>query len=124
MERTRFPVPADSDHQGPHDYPGLMWATTLMGQPADPRYLHKLPVLFYEDAETGVNARLGHATPACGGPLGRSTGRWRIALAATGYRYLPLTQAGAWVCCRACLRGCGTITTCAVGIVNDAQQEG
>jgi hypothetical protein len=71
-----------------------MWATALMGQPADPRYLHKLPVLFSEFAETSVNARLGHATPACGGPHGRSTGRWCIALAATGYRYLPLTQAG------------------------------
>lgn len=63
IELTRFPVPDDSDHQATGSYPGLVRAADLIGQLADPHYLRKLPALFYEFEETGINRRLGYETP-------------------------------------------------------------
>jgi len=60
IELTRFPVPNDSDHQSTSSYPGLVRAADLIGQLADPHYLRKLPALFYEFQETGVNEKLGY----------------------------------------------------------------
>jgi hypothetical protein len=64
IERTRFPVPDDSDHQDTADYPGLVRAADLIGQLADPHHLRKFPALFYEFAETGTNEKLGYKNPA------------------------------------------------------------
>lgn len=64
IELTRFPVPDDTDHQTTHTYPGLVRAADLIGQLADPHYLRKLPALFYEFQETGINEKLGYQTPA------------------------------------------------------------
>ncbi|NJL86649.1 MAG: metal-dependent phosphohydrolase [Leptolyngbyaceae cyanobacterium SM1_1_3] len=63
IELTRFPVPLDSDHQDTVGYPGLVRAADLIGQLSDPRYLQKIPALFYEFEETGVNQQLGYETP-------------------------------------------------------------
>jgi len=63
IERTRFPVPLDGDHHGTDDYPGLVRAADLMGQLASPSHMRKLPALFYEFEETGVNAALGYNNP-------------------------------------------------------------
>lgn len=63
IERTRFPVPHDSDHQGTADYPGLVRAADLIGQLAAPNHMRKFPALFYEFQETGVNQTLGYKTP-------------------------------------------------------------
>lgn len=63
IELTRFPVPLDSDHQDTTNYPGLVRAADLIGQLSDPRYLEKIPCLFYEFEETGVNAALRYQTP-------------------------------------------------------------
>jgi hypothetical protein len=63
IERTRFPVPQDRDHQGTADYPGLVRAADLIGQLSDPHHLRKIPALFAEFDEIGVNAQLGYATP-------------------------------------------------------------
>jgi hypothetical protein len=63
IERTRFPIPDDSDHQGTADYPGLVRAADLIGQLADPNYMRKLVALFYEFEETGTNVQLGYITP-------------------------------------------------------------
>lgn len=63
IERTRFPVPDDSDHQGTADYPGLVRAADLIGQLADPHHMRKFPALFYEFAETGTNEKLGYRNP-------------------------------------------------------------
>lgn len=63
IELTRFPVPLDSDHQGTKNYPGLVRAADLIGQLSDPRYLQKIPALFYEFEETGVNQQLGYQHP-------------------------------------------------------------
>lgn len=64
IERTRFPIPNDTDHQGTADYPGLVRAADLIGQLADPHYLRKLAALFHEFAETGMNVQLGYTSPA------------------------------------------------------------
>lgn len=64
VELTRFPVPDDSDHQSTSSYPGLVRAADLIGQMADPGYLRKLPALFYEFQETGVNEKLNYTSPA------------------------------------------------------------
>lgn len=63
IERTRFPVPNRSAYQRTDDYPGLVRAADLIGQLADPHHLRKLPALFAEFSETGVNAQLGYETP-------------------------------------------------------------
>jgi hypothetical protein len=63
IERTRFPVPDDTDHQGTGDYPGLVRAADLIGQLADPQHMRKFPALFHEFEETETNARLGFKTP-------------------------------------------------------------
>jgi hypothetical protein len=63
IELTRFPVPLDTDHQDTRNYPGLVRAADLIGQLSDPRYLHKIPALYYEFEETGVNKALGYRHP-------------------------------------------------------------
>lgn len=63
IERTRFPVPLDSDHQGTADYPGLVRAADLIGQLAAPSHVRRMPALFYEFEETGVNKSLGFKGP-------------------------------------------------------------
>jgi hypothetical protein len=63
IELTRFPVPADKEHSDTVNYPGLVRAADLIGQLSDPRYLQKMPALFYEFEETGVNKTLGYRTP-------------------------------------------------------------
>jgi len=63
IELTRFPVPKDGDHEGTLDYPGIVRAADLMGQMSDPRYLKKIPALFYEFVETGEAAKNGWTTP-------------------------------------------------------------
>ncbi|ALG68046.1 Npun_R2479 family HD domain-containing metalloprotein [Beggiatoa leptomitoformis] len=63
IELTRFPVPNDTDHQNTSSYPGLVRAADLIGQLADPNYLRKLPALFYEFQETGINEKLNYTSP-------------------------------------------------------------
>lgn len=63
IELTRFPVPTDKEHSDTVNYPGLVRAADLIGQLSDPRYLQKIPALFYEFDETGVNKMLGYCHP-------------------------------------------------------------
>jgi hypothetical protein len=63
IELTRFPVPADEDHADNVNYPGLVRAADLIGQLSDPRYLQKIPALFYEFKETGVHKNFGYYSP-------------------------------------------------------------
>jgi len=63
IELTRFPVPADEDHKDTEGYPGLVRAADLIGQLADPRYLQKIPALYYEFEEMGTNQNLGYNNP-------------------------------------------------------------
>ena len=95
IERTRFPVPDDSDHQGTDDYPGLVRAADLIGQLADPQHMRKFPALFYEFEETGTNAKLGFKTPH---DLREDypTFFWNVVnrYIQNGLRYLRMTQEG------------------------------
>jgi len=95
LETTRFPVPVDGDTRDNADYPGLIRAADLVGQLGDPRYLKKIPALFYEFAETGVNERLGYADS---GELRRNYPRfyWKgvYPYIQQALGYLALTQQG------------------------------
>ncbi len=95
IERTRFPVPDDSDHQGTADYPGLVRAADLIGQLADPNHNRKIPALFYEFEETGTNAKLGYKHPD-DLRAGYPAFYWNVInrYIQDGIRYLRLTQAG------------------------------
>ena len=63
IEHTRFPVPEDEQHSSTADYPGLLRAADLIGQMADVNYLRKIPALFAEFRETGINEKLGFRNP-------------------------------------------------------------
>jgi len=63
IEPTRFPVPSAEDHAETASLPGLVRAADLIGQLSDPRYLNKIPALFHEFDETGVNEKLGYKHP-------------------------------------------------------------
>jgi hypothetical protein len=95
IERTRFPVPDDADHQGTADDPGLVRAADLSGQLADPHHLRKFPALYYEFEETGINATLGFTSPD---DLRHDYPAffWQVAhrYIQDGLRYLHVTQAG------------------------------
>ncbi len=95
IELTRFPVPLDGDHQDTKGYPGLVRAADLIGQMSDPRYLQKIPALFFEFEETGVNQKLGYANPE---DLRRNYPKfyWNSVYPyiIDASRYLKLTQAG------------------------------
>ncbi len=95
IELTRFPVPNDTDHQATGTYPGLVRAADLIGQLADPNYLRKLPALYYEFQETGVNEKLGYGSPL---DLRRNYPQfyWNMvnSYIQDGLRYLRVTQEG------------------------------
>lgn len=95
IERTRFPVPHDEDHQGTDDYPGLLRAADLIGQLASPNHMRKFPALFYEFEETGVNEKLGYKNP---GDLRDNypTFFWKVVTPyiQDGLRYLRVTESG------------------------------
>jgi len=64
IERTRFPVPDKVDYRSTSDLPGLVRAADLLGQLADPGRDRRVPALFHEFEEIGLNARLGYSSPA------------------------------------------------------------
>ena len=63
IDQTRFPVPESGDSEETDDYPGLVRAADLIGQLGDPRYLQKLPALYYEFVETGAAEKLKVSNP-------------------------------------------------------------
>jgi len=63
IERTRFPVPSGEGYEKTDDLPGLARAADLIGQLGDPEYLHKIPALFYEFEELGINQGMGCSSP-------------------------------------------------------------
>jgi hypothetical protein len=99
IERTRFPVPNQEDHQSSTDYPGLIRAADLIGQLADPAYLRKISSLFAEFKETGQAAKMGYTTAA---DLREGYPRffWEVVtpFISQGVRFLRRTQEGQmWV---------------------------
>ena len=63
IEMTRFPIPDDEFHRSAAGFPGLARAADFIGQLGDPKYLRKIPALFYEFEETGANEKLGYKNP-------------------------------------------------------------
>jgi hypothetical protein len=63
IEMTRFPGPDDEKRRDTKSYAGLVRAADFIGQLGDPKYLRKIPALFYEFEETGTNAKNNYKTP-------------------------------------------------------------
>jgi hypothetical protein len=63
IEATRFPIPEGDFYKDTKGYPGLMRAADFIGQLGDPRYPRKIPALFYEFEETGMNEAVGYENP-------------------------------------------------------------
>ena len=95
IEMTRFPIPNDPLYNDTESYAGLTRAADFIGQLGDPNYLLKMPALFYEFEETGMNQVLGYETP---GDLRRDYTRfyWDIVSPRIqpALRYLSITQEG------------------------------
>lgn len=99
IERTRFPVPNDPAYDQTDDYPGLLRAADFIGQLGDPGYLRKVPALYYEFEENGVNAQIGYKSP---GHMRRAYTKfyWNVVYPFIGpaIKYLNVTQDGKqWV---------------------------
>ncbi len=95
IEMTRFPAPEDEFHRDTKGYGGLVRAADLIGQLGDPKYVRKIPALFYEFEETGVNRQTGYQTP---GHMrqGYAHFYWNVAsrYIQEALRYLRVTQEG------------------------------
>lgn len=63
IEYTRFPPLEGDSSRDTGSYAGLVRAADLIGQLADPNYLRKMPALFYEFSELGLNEKFGYETP-------------------------------------------------------------
>jgi len=63
IEMTRFPPPSAPEYQATDSYAGLLRAADFIGQLGDPNYLRKIPALFYEFEQLGINAQLGYKHP-------------------------------------------------------------
>jgi len=99
IERTRFPVPSEEDHQDSADFPGLLRAADLIGQLADPQYIRKISSLFAEFKETGQAAKMSY-TNASDLRTGYPGFFWNVVtpFIGEGLRYLRRTQEGqSWV---------------------------
>ena len=81
------------------DYPGLLRAADFIGQLGDPNYIRKIPALYYEFEENGVNAQIGYQSP---GHMRRAYTKfyWDMVVPYIGkaIKYLNITQEGKqWV---------------------------
>lgn len=95
IEYTRFPIPDGEIYQNTKNFGGLVRAADFIGQLGDPNYQRKIPALFYEFEETGVNKEFGYKSPA---DLRQSYAKfyWGVVRPYIGdaLRYLKVTQKG------------------------------
>lgn len=63
IEMTRFPSPDQEMYKDTKGLGGLVRAADFIGQLGDPDYVRKVPALFYEFQELGLNEMLGYKTP-------------------------------------------------------------
>jgi hypothetical protein len=99
IERTRFPIPDGPTYQITDDYPGLLRGADFIGQLGDPNYLRKIPALYYEFEENGVNEQIGYQSP---GHMRRAYTKfyWNVVVPYIGeaIKFLNVTQEGKqWV---------------------------
>jgi hypothetical protein len=99
IEMTRFPPPKEPAYEATGTYPGLVRAADFIGQLGDPSYFRKVPALYYEFEQLGVNPRLGYRNP---GDMhkGYAGFFWKVVrpYITDGVRYLRVTHEGKqWV---------------------------
>ena len=63
IEMTRFPSPDGELYKDTKGFGGLVRAADFVGQLGDPDYLRKVPALFYEFHELGLNETFGYHEP-------------------------------------------------------------
>ena len=63
IEMTRFPIPKESQPPETNGFGMLVRSADLIGQLSDPRYLQKIPALFYEFIEYGAHKEFGYTDP-------------------------------------------------------------
>lgn len=63
IEMTRFPPPSDPKYKPTNTFAGLVRAADFIGQLGDPNYLRKIPALYYEFEQLGMNKKLGYEHP-------------------------------------------------------------
>ena len=63
IEMTRFPSPDGELYKDTKGFGGLVRAADFVGQLGDPDYLRKVPALFYEFHELGLNEAFGYHAP-------------------------------------------------------------
>ena len=99
IEMTRFPPPKEAEYEATGTYPGLVRAADFVGQLGDPSYFRKVPALYYEFEQLGMNPRLGYRNP---GDMhkGYAGFFWKVVrpYLTDGVRYLRVTHEGKqWV---------------------------
>ena len=63
IEMTRFPSPDGELYKDTKGFGGLVRSADFVGQLGDPDYLRKVPSLFYEFHELGLNEAFGYHAP-------------------------------------------------------------
>lgn len=63
IEMTRFPSPDGELYKDTKGFGGLVRSADFVGQLGDPDYLRKVPALFYEFHELGLNEAFGYHAP-------------------------------------------------------------
>ena len=63
IEMTRFPSPDGELYKDTKGFGGLVRSADFIGQLGDPDYLRKVPALFYEFHELGLNEAFGYRAP-------------------------------------------------------------
>ncbi|MEM9227598.1 MAG: metal-dependent phosphohydrolase [Verrucomicrobiota bacterium] len=94
IEYTRFP-PSEDAMNDTASYGALVRCADLIGQLADPNYLRKIPALFYEFSELGLNEKFGYETPLqMRGKFAHFFWNSISPYIQDGLRYLRVTQEG------------------------------
>jgi hypothetical protein len=99
IEMTRFPPPKKPAYEATGNLAGLARAADFIGQLGDPNYFKKIPALFYEFEQMGMNANLGYRHPD-DMRTGYAAFFWKVVspYLSHGIRYLRATQEGKhWV---------------------------
>jgi hypothetical protein len=95
IEMTRFPPPKSPEYQETGTLPGLARAADFIGQLGDPAYPRKIPALFYEFEQLGMNPQLGYKHPD-DMRKGYASFFWKVVrpYLGDGLKYLRVTERG------------------------------
>lgn len=95
IEMTRFPPPDGDVYADTRGLGGLVRAADFIGQLGDPGYLRKIPALYYEFEQVGLNAKIGYKNP---GDMRQGYAKfyWNVVnpFIRHAVRYLRVTQDG------------------------------